>query len=161
MIEEYVPSHHQNDNFYERFMEQRTRKLNNSSTTEDHDSFPFPIEPLRSISSTNRPKRFSTHSNDSVITTQVAYSRTPVLSPGIPVETPTLHPSSSQHAHIAQLLPREHLSPIQQFIGNGAIRIARNSAKWRSREPKYKRLQPNYPNSQSILRTTTRQGYKL
>ena len=32
MIEEYVPSDHQNDNFYERFMEQRNRDLNNPST---------------------------------------------------------------------------------------------------------------------------------
>ena len=43
MIEEYVPSIHQNDNFYEPFMEQRTRDLNNPSTTEKHASFPFPI----------------------------------------------------------------------------------------------------------------------
>ena len=28
MIEEYVPSDHQDNNFYERFMEQRTRDLN-------------------------------------------------------------------------------------------------------------------------------------
>ena len=46
MIEEYVPSDHQNDNFYERFMERRTRDFNNPNTTEEHDSFPFPIEPL-------------------------------------------------------------------------------------------------------------------
>ena len=53
MIEDYVPSNHQNDNFYERFMQQRSRDLNNPSITEEHDSFPFPIEPLRSILSTN------------------------------------------------------------------------------------------------------------
>ena len=52
MIEEYVPSDHQNDNSYERFMEQRARDINNPSTTEGNDSFPFPIEPLRSFSST-------------------------------------------------------------------------------------------------------------
>ena len=34
MIEEYVPSIHQNHKFYERFMEQRTRDLNNPGTTE-------------------------------------------------------------------------------------------------------------------------------
>ena len=32
--EEYVPSNNQNDNFYERLMEQRSRDLNNPSTTE-------------------------------------------------------------------------------------------------------------------------------
>ena len=56
MLEEYAPPDHQNHYFYERFMEQRTRDLNNASTTEEHDSFPFLIEPLRSFSSTNKPK---------------------------------------------------------------------------------------------------------
>ena len=49
MIEEYVPSDYQDDNFYERFMEQRTQDLNKPSTTDEHDSFPFPIELLRSF----------------------------------------------------------------------------------------------------------------
>ena len=87
MIEEYVPSNHRNDNFYVRFMEQRTRDLNNPSTTEEHDSFPFPIEPLRSIPSISKPKRSSMHSNDSRITSPFASSRTTVLSPPIPTET--------------------------------------------------------------------------
>ena len=120
MIEEYVPSDHQNDNFYERFMEQLTRDLNDPSTTEEHDSFPFSKEPLQSISSTNQPKRSSKRSNDSGITSPLASSRTPVLSPTIPAETSTPHPSSSQHAQTAQLSPRENLSPIQQFIRNSA-----------------------------------------
>ena len=98
MIEEYVPSDPQNDNFYERLMEQRNRDLNNPSTTEEHDSFPFPIEPLRSVSSTNKPKRFSMHSKDSGITSPFAFSRTPVLSPPILTKTSTPHPSSSQQA---------------------------------------------------------------
>ena len=76
MIEENVPSDHQNDNFYERFMEQRTRDLINPSTTEEHDSFPFPIEPLRYTSSTNQPKRSSMNSYDSGITSPLAPSRT-------------------------------------------------------------------------------------
>ena len=94
-------------------MDQRTRDLNNPSTTEEHDSFPFPIEPLRSMSSTNNPKRFSMHSNDSGITFPFASSRTPVLSPAPPAETSTPHPSSSQQAQTTQSSPREHLSPIQ------------------------------------------------
>ena len=161
MIEDYVPSDHQNDHFYERFMEQRTRDLNNPSTTEKHDSFALPIEPLRSISSTNKPQRSSMHSNDSGITSPLASSRTPVLSPAIPAEPTTPHPSSSQRAQTAQLSPRENLSAIQQFICNSATRMARSSAKPRSKEPKYNRSQPNYPYSQSVLRTITRQGYKL
>ena len=89
MIEEYVPSNHQNDIFYERFIEQRSRDLINPSTTEEHDSFPFPIEPLRSIPSTSKPNRSSMHSNDSGITSTFASSCTPVLSYAISIETST------------------------------------------------------------------------
>ena len=161
MIEEYVPPDYRNDSFYERFMEQRTRDLNNPSTTEEHDSFLFEIEPLRSILSTNKPTRPSMHSNDSGITSPLVSSRTPVLSPAVPIETSTPHPSSSHHDQPAQVSPREHLSPIQQFIRNSATRMAKNSNKSRLEEPKYNRSQPNYPDSQSVLRTTTRQEYKL
>ena len=79
MIAEYVPSNYPTDNFYERFMEQRTRDLNNPSTTEEHDCLPFPIEPLRPISPTNNPKRPSLNSNDSGITSPLTSSRTPVF----------------------------------------------------------------------------------
>ena len=160
MIGKYVPPDHRNDDFYERFMEQRIRDLNNPITTEEHDSFPFPIEPLRSIPSTKKPKRSSMHSNDSGITSPLASSRTPVLSPAIPMDTSTPHPSS-YHAQTAQLSPREHLSPIQQFIHNSATRLAGNSVKPHPKEPKYNRSQPDYPDSQSVLRTITRKGYKL
>ena len=161
MIEEYVLSDHQNDNFYERFIERRTRDLNIPNTTEKHDSFPFPIEPLRSFPPTNKPKRSSIHSNDSGITSPLASSRSPVLPPAIPMGTTTPHPSNSQQAPPAQLSPREPLSPIQQFIRNSATRMARNSVKSLPKEPKYKRSQPNYPDSQSVLRTITRQGYNF
>ena len=86
MVEEYVPSNHQNDNFYERFIEQHARDLNSPSTMEEHDALPCPIEPSRSFSSTNKLKRPSMHSNDSIITSPLAYSGTPVLFPAIPVE---------------------------------------------------------------------------
>ena len=161
MIEEYVPADHQNDNFYERFMERRTRDLNNPHTTEEYDSFPFVIEPLRSFPPTNKPERFRTHSNDSGITSPLASSRTPMLSPAIPMGTSTPHPSSSQAAQPPHLLPREPLSPIQQFIRNSATGMARNNVKSRPKEPKYNRSQPNYPESQSVLRTIKRQSYKL
>ena len=124
MIEEYVTSDHKDDNFYERFMEQRTRDLNNPSTTDERDSFPFPIEPLRSISSTNQPKRSSMHRNDSGITSPLASSRTPVLFPTIPAEISTPQPFLSQAAQPPHLPPREYLSPIQQFIRNSATRMA-------------------------------------
>ena len=161
MIKGYVPSGHQNDNFYERFMEQRTRDLKNPSATEEHDSFPFPIDPLRSFLPTNKPERFSTHSNDSGITSPLASSRTPMISPAIPMGTSTPHPTSSQAAQPPHLPPRDSLSPIQQFIRNSATQMARNSVKSRPKKPKYNRSQPNYPDSQSVLWTITRQGHKL
>ena len=105
-----------NDNFYERFLEQRTRDLNNPSTTEEHDSFPFTIEPLRSISFTNKPNRSSMHSNDSGITSPSACSRTPVLSSAIPTGTSTPHPSSSQQAQTAQLPPRNILAQFNNLF---------------------------------------------
>ena len=104
-MEEYVPPDYRNDNFYERFMERRTRDLNNLSTTEEPDSFPFPIEPLRSIPSISTPKRSRMQSNDSGSISPLASSRTSLLSPAIPTETPTPHPSSSLQAQPAQLSP--------------------------------------------------------
>ena len=138
MIGEYVPSDHQNNNFYEHFMEQRTRDLNNPSITEAHDPFPFPIEPLRSTPPTNKLKRSSLHSNDSGSTSPLASSRTPVLSPAIPAETSTPHPSSSQNAQTVQLSPRVNLSPLQTFIRNSATRMVRSSVYSHPKEPKYR-----------------------
>ena len=141
-------------------MEQRAPDLNHPSTTEQQDSFPFPLEPLRSIPP-NTQKQLSTHSKDSGITSPLASSRTPVLSPALPMETSTPHPSSSQHPHTAQSSPRKHLSPIQQFICNSATRMARNSDKLGPKEPKDNCSQPNYRNSQSVLRTITRKDYNV
>ena len=49
MIEKSVPPDHQNDDFYERFMEQRAPDLTNPSTSDEIYFFPFLIEPLQSI----------------------------------------------------------------------------------------------------------------
>ena len=160
MIEEYVPPDHRNDDFYERFIERRTGVLNNPSIKEEHDSFAFPIEPLRSIPP-NTQKRLSAHSNASGITSPVASSRTPVLSPATPLENSTPYPSTSQHTQVARPSPKEHLSPIQQYIRKSATRMARNSVKLHSKEPRYNPSQPNPTDSQSVLRARTRQGYKL
>ena len=65
MIEKHVPPDHQNDNLYERFMEQRSRDLINPSTTDERDSSPFAREPLRSSLSKAQRKRLDTHSKDS------------------------------------------------------------------------------------------------
>ena len=116
MIEDYVSSDQQNDNFYERFMEQRTRDLNNPSTIEELDSFPFPIEPLRFFPPTNKPERFFTHSNDSGIISPLASSRTPMISPAIPMGTSTPHPSSSQAAQPPHLPPGNLLAQFNNLF---------------------------------------------
>ena len=103
--------------------------------------------------STNKPKQLSTHSNDSGITSPPASSRNHVMSSAISIQISTANPFTSQHAQVSQPPPKGHFSPIQQFIYN--------SAKLRSKEPKYNRSQPAHPDSQSVLGTLTRQRYKL
>ena len=65
MIQEYVPIDRRHDDFYDRFMEQRTQKLNNSEQTSMEDSLPFPNKPLRTAPVTPPQKRVSNTSSDS------------------------------------------------------------------------------------------------
>ena len=69
MIEEYVPMDQSHDNFFGRFMEQRTQKLNNSEQPSMEDSLPFPIEPLRTTPVMLPQKRVSKTSCDSGVNT--------------------------------------------------------------------------------------------
>ena len=128
MIEEYVPPDHQNDDFYERFMEQRARDLKNPSTTDEHDSFSFPVEPLQSTSSKDQSIDLIRTAAVPELTLCLLSFRSPTLSPATPVKTSTPRPSISQYARVAQLSPKGPFSPIQQFI--------RNSAKLRLKKPK-------------------------
>ena len=146
MVEGYVPMDRRPDDFYERFMEQRIQKLNNPEQSDKEDSLPFPIEPLRTAPVTLPQKRVSNTSSDSGVNSPHA------LSPAMPVtpdsSQPCLLPSTSR------MNPSSGpLTPIQQFITN--------SRKLKNKEPKYNRSQPDYPDPQSVLRTRTRQGYKL
>ena len=146
MIEEYVPMDRRHDDFYERFMEQRFQNINNPRQSNTEDSLPFPIEPLRAAPATLPQKRVSNTSSDSGVNSPQ------VLSPAMPVTPDNLQshpiPSTSRAHH-----PSGLLTTIQQFINN-----SRNS---KTKEPKYNRSQPDHPDSQSVLRTRTRQGYKL
>ena len=153
MIEEYVPPDHHNDDYYERFMEQRAQDLNIPSTTDEHGSFSFPIEPLRSISSQIQRKQLDTHGGDSGVNSPLAFSQSPVLSLPNPIDTSTPQPFPSQPAHAAQSPPKGAFSPIQQFI--------RNNAKLRCKEPKCNCSQPIQPDRQSVLRICTQQGQKF
>ena len=146
MIEEYVPMDRRHDDFYERFMEQRFQKINSSGQSSMEDSLPFPIEPLRATPVTLPQKRVSNTSSDSGVNSPH------VLSPAMPITPdifqPHLIPSTSRTN-----LSSGPLTPIQHFISN--------SRKPKNKAPKYNRSQPNHPDPQSVLRTRTRQGYKL
>ena len=146
MIEEYVPMDRRHDDFYERFMEQRLQKINSPGQSNMEDSLPFPIEPLRTASVTLPQKRVSNTSSDSGVNSPQ------VLSPAMPVT-----PDNSQSYLIpstSRMNPSSGPStPIQQFINH-----SRNP---KAKEPKYNRSHPDHPDSKSVLRTRTRQGYKL
>ena len=146
MIKEYVPMDRRSDDFYERFMEQRFQKINNPGQSSTEDSLPFLIEPLLAAPATLPQKRVSNTSSDSGVNSPQ------VLSPAMPVTPDTSQaypmPSTSRLPP-----PSEPVTPIQQFITT--------SRRSKPREAKYNRSQPDHPDSQSVLRTRTRQGYKL
>ena len=146
MIEENVPMGRRPDDFYERFMEQRIQKTNNPGQSGMEESLPFPIELLPSAPVRIPQNQVSNTSSDSGVNSPHA------LSPAMPLtpdnSQPHLIPSTSRMNP-----PSGPLTPIQQFINN--------SRKPKNTEPEYNCSQPDYPDSQSVLRTRTRQGYKL
>ena len=146
MIEEYVPMDRHHNNLFERFMEQRIQKLNKSEQSSMEDSLPFPIEHLRTAPVAPPQKRVNNTSSDSGV------NSSHVQSPAVPItpenSQPQLIPSTSRTN-----FPSGHLTPMQQII--------QNSRKSKTKEPKYNRCQPNLPDPQLVLRTRTRQGYKL
>ena len=145
MIEEYEPMDQHHDDFHERFMEQRNRKLNNSEQPGMEDSLPFSIEPPRTAPVAFPPRRVSNTSSDSGVTSPH------FISPAMPItpnnSQPCLVPST-----LRTKLPSGLLTPIQQFI--------QNNRKSKNKEPKYNRSQPHQLDPQSVLRIRTRPGYK-
>ena len=121
MIEEYVPMDRRHDAFYERFMEQRIQKLNNSEQSGMEDSLLSPIEPLRTTPVTLPPRRVSNTSSDSGVNSPH------VLSPAMPItpdiSQPYLIPSTSRMNP-----PSGPLTPRQQFI--------KNSRKFKNKQPR-------------------------
>ena len=89
-----MPLDKRHDDFYERFMEQRIQKINNSGQPGMEDSLPFPIEPLRIAPVTLPQKRVSNTSSDSGV------NFPHVLSPAMPITSdnsqPHLIPSTSR-----------------------------------------------------------------
>ena len=120
-IEEYVPLNRRHDNFCETFMEQRIQKLNNFEQPSREDSFPFPIETLRTAPVKLPQKRVSKTSSDPGV------NFPHVLSPAMPKA-----PENSQPYLIQSISrmnpPSGPITPIQEFINN--------SRKSKAKEPK-------------------------
>ena len=123
--------------------------MNRSTEPPAEDTIPIPIRPLPTAQVITSHKRDSFTSSDSGVGSPHGFSPTlpitPEQQPQHSQETETEQPSTS-----ASIRP---LTPIEQFLWN--------SRKSKAREPKYFPPQPHDPNSQSVLRTLTRQGYKL
>ena len=149
MIEEYVPHDQRLDDFYERFLEQRFGKLNGFTEPLAADPILFPIRPLPTAPVVTSHKRDSITSSDSGV------GSPHVFSPTLPITPDQLppHPQEAETEQPSASAPTRPLTPIQQFL--------RNSRRSKAREPKYFRPQPHDSISQSVLRTLTRQGYKL
>ena len=148
MIEGYVPMDRRQDDFYERFMEQRIQKLNNREQSGMEDPLPFPIESLRTTPITLPQKRVSITSIDSGVNSPHILSPAKPITPDNSQPYPT--PSTSGMTLVALTVP---IRPLQQFFNNN-----RNT---KNKEPKYNRSQPDHPDPQSVLRTRTRLGYKI
>ena len=158
MIEEYIPSDKRHDDFYERFMERRIQKLNDPDPLVRNDSIPFPIVPLPSSTTAVTTKRISNTSVDSGVNSP------PMLSPSQPsANVDASQRTSPPIPSTSRPMPASHFSTrpltlIQQFISNSRPFRNRDAG---HKEPKYNRSQPDHPDTQSVLRTRTRQGYKL
>ena len=81
MIDEYVPHDHRDDDFYERFLEQQIRKLNNSTEPLAEDPFPFPIRPLPTAPAVTSHKRDSVTSSESGVGSPQIFSPTLLVTP--------------------------------------------------------------------------------
>ena len=143
---------------YERFMERRIQKLNDPDPIVRSDSIPFPIVPLSSSTKDVTTKRISNTSVDSGVNSPPTLSHSQ-LSANVAASqrTPPPIPSTSRPMPTSHFSARP-LTPIQQFINNSRPFRNRDAG---HKEPKYNRSQPDHPDTQSVLRTRTRQGYKL
>ena len=146
MIGEYVPMERRRDDFLERFREHWIQELNNFEQPSIENSLPFPIEPLRTALATLPQKRVSNTSSDSGGNSPQALSLAMPVTPD--KSQPHLVPSTSR-----MNLPIGPLTPFRQFNIN--------SRKSKNKQPKYSSFQPEHPDLQFVLRTRTRQGYKL
>ena len=130
MIEDYVRMDRHHENFYEKFMEQRTQKLNNPEQSGMEDFLPFPIELLRTTPVTLPQKRVSNNSSDSVVNSPHVLSPARSTTPNN--SQPYLIPPTSRMNP-----PSGTLTPIKQ--------LTKSSRKPKNKEPKYNGSQPDHP----------------
>ena len=154
MIEEYVPSDIHRDDFYERFKKRRVHLLKDPQETSTDNSIPFPIVPLSSAPTVLPTKRISNNSDDSGV------NSSPIFSPVIPPQpinhsprTPIINPSTTQII-TSPISPSQPLTPIQRLIHH-------KTRKYQNKETKHNRSQPDHPDPELVLRTQSRQAYKL
>ena len=127
MIEEYLPMDGSHDNFYQKFMEQRTEKSNNFQQPNKEDSLPTLIEPLRTVLVTCPQKRVSHPSSDSGVNSPHSLSPAMPITPDI--TRPYLIPSTSRTNSTSG-----PLTSLRQFNGN--------SHNFEKKEPKNIRPSP-------------------
>ena len=150
MIEKYVPHDQSHDDFCERFLQQRIGKLNSFPGPLADDSITFPIQPTPTVPATKSQKPDSVTSRDSRVGLPQVFSPTLPITPEHLLQHSEKKTKNEQPSTSFATRP---LAPIQQFL--------RNSCRSKAKKPKYFRPQPHDPNSQSVLRKLTRQGYKL
>ena len=150
MIEVYVSPDQRYDDFCERVLQQRIWKMDNSAEPVAETRILFPIEPVSTTPLVTSQKRLSTNRSASggASSSQFASSALPVTPENITQQSQETY--NEQPSTFPVTRP---LTPIHNIL--------RSSQHAKPKEPKYHRSQPSQSNSQSVLRTLTRQGYKL
>ena len=103
MIEKYVPNDQRQDDFYERFLEQRIGKLNNFTESVAAEPIPLLIRPLLTAPAVTSHKRNSVTRSDSGVGSPRVFSPTLPVTPEQlsqhPQEMETAQPSTSALTH--------------------------------------------------------------
>ena len=144
MIEEYVPYDQRHDDFYERFLEQRIGKSNSFTEPLAANPILFPIRPIPAAPAAAPHKRGRITSSDSG------------------VGSPSFFANPTHYSWTTTTTSTGDGDWTAVNFGSNQITYSDSTISTeQSKKPKYFRPQPYDPNSQSVLRTLTRQGYKL
>ena len=113
MIKEYVPADRRHNDFFENFMEQRNRKINNQShlygrnSSTPHTTFIYCLNCHSTQGVNNISSDSGIHSHQ-------------VCSPAMPITPPNQHSplQTTSRLDILPLSPNQTSSPFEQFINN-------------------------------------------